>query len=98
MKFDIRILSNEKLNEKDDNVDVEIILSDGKIFSATFFTIENIKTLFKKNQETGECLSGQYFWATDMILVEKLTETSIRECVNDLINTNEISSCCTQIH
>ena len=50
MKFDIRILSNEKLNEKDDNVDVEIILSDGKIFSATFFTIENIKTLFKKNR------------------------------------------------
>ncbi len=30
--------------------------------------LNNISAVAKKNESTGECLIGEYFWATDMIL------------------------------
>jgi hypothetical protein len=40
------------------NVDVEVELADGSLWSATFFTLANIKALFEKNHRTGECGGG----------------------------------------
>jgi hypothetical protein len=55
----------------DDNSDVIVTFSDDKKYVATFFTYDNVKTLTEKNKKTGELLSGKYFWASDMILVDK---------------------------
>jgi hypothetical protein len=76
-------------NPADCNSDVKVTLSDDSEWMATFFTYTNIKVLKEKNQPTGECLSGRYFWATDLILVDLLTRARILEVVEDLIETNE---------
>lgn len=72
-------------NPDDDNTDVWVTLSDNTRWVATFFTYKNITTLAKKNQQTGECLSGKYFWASDMILVDNINRASIEEVVMHLV-------------
>lgn len=73
----------------DDNVDVEVVLEDGRRFGATFFTIANITKLFEKNRRTGECAGGLYFWADHMIVVETLTSPVMERTTEDLLQTGE---------
>lgn len=76
----------------DDNSDVKVVLSDGSSWVATFCTYRNIATLRSKNVETGECLGGVYFWATDLILIDELTRERIAAVVEDLIANGEFES------
>jgi hypothetical protein len=76
----------EGWNPQDANSDVVVTLSDGTRWAATFFTYANITTLTTRYKETGECLSGRYFWAADMILVDELNRQRIGEVVQALLN------------
>ncbi len=69
----------------DDNIDVEVTFDDGSRYAATFFTLENLRSLFEKNERTGEFVGGLYLWASDMVIVRELTEASIAETIADLI-------------
>jgi hypothetical protein len=69
----------------DDNSDVIVTFSDDKKYVATFFTYDNVKTLTEKNKRTGELLGGKYFWASDMILVDRIDRDTIEKVVYDLI-------------
>ena len=69
----------------DDNSDVIVTLKDGSRWFATFFSYANIGSLTQKNTQTGECLGGKYFWATDMILVDEVTRAGIEEVVSNLL-------------
>ena len=80
------------LNPGNDNVDVQVIFSNGESFSAVFFTLENIDTLMKHYKETGECAKGLYFWASDMIIVQELTEQTICETIRNLLVKAEFES------
>lgn len=92
--MDIIILNrNKDLDLLDDNVDVEVILDNGDRYSATFFTLQNIKSLMMRYQKTGECYSGLYFWASDMIIVEELHPDIINKTIQDLIKSNEFFTC-----
>lgn len=71
------------------NVDVLVYFADGSKYAATFFTLENIRQLFHKNRATGECASGKYLWAANMIIVESLDEETIETAVADLMATGE---------
>jgi len=42
---------------------------------------ENVRKLIEKNQQTGESLSGKYFWAADMLLVDEISRERIEELV-----------------
>lgn len=75
-------------NKNNDNVDIHITFSNNQSYIATFFTYENIKSLVKKNKKTGECLSGTYFWASDMILIQDLEIETIRTVVSQTIENN----------
>jgi hypothetical protein len=74
------------------NSDVVVTRDDGSIWTATFFSYENIAALRLKNQETGECLNGRYMWATNMILVDEVTRTRVEEVVADLVATHKFES------
>ena len=82
----------ENWNYNDGNTDVVVRFVDGQEWSATFFTYTNIQTLTKKNRRTGECLSGKYFWATTMILVDTICRQSIEEVVHGLLQNREFAS------
>jgi hypothetical protein len=67
------------------NIDVLVRLADGSEYVATFFTYENINRIMKSHQQTGECLSGKYFWASEMILIDRIDRESIEEVIYDLL-------------
>ncbi|MFC5530332.1 hypothetical protein [Cohnella yongneupensis] len=72
-------------NIHDDNTDVIVTFEDGTRWIASFFTYKNIHTLAQKNQQTGECLRGKYFWGSDMVLVDECSRNRIEEVINHLI-------------
>jgi hypothetical protein len=89
-RYSIKVFQgSEGMNPVDDNVDVEVEFDDGSRYAATFFTLENLRRLFEKNERTGECKSGLYLWASDMIIVRELSEAVISETVADLLAQEE---------
>ena len=77
------------LNSNNDNVDVQVTFPNGERFSAVFFTLRNIEALMKRYKKTGECAGGLYFWASDMIIAESLTEKTICKTIDHLLAENE---------
>ena len=68
-----------------DNTDVIVTLEDRSRWGATFFSYSNIISLVNKNKLTGECLSGKYFWASDMVLADEVSRERIEEIVEYLV-------------
>jgi len=79
----------EEEKEVNDNSDVIVTFEDGRRYVATFFTYQNIQWLIEKNKRSGECLNGRYFWASDMILVERINRKEITEVIHHLIEEEE---------
>lgn len=80
------------LNPDNDNVDVQVTFPNGENFSAVFFTLRNIETLMQRYKKTGECAAGMYFWTSDMMIVERLTEKTICETVDSLLAEEAFAS------
>lgn len=76
-------------NIKDGNTDVFIQFDDGDEWVATFFTYANIMSLVAKNQKTGECCAGRYFWSADMFLIDEISRERIEEVVRHLLEEDE---------
>lgn len=95
--FELSVIGAQEWDDHDDNIDVEVQFPSGRRYAATFFTIRNIQSLFRKNRETGECLSGTYLWATDMILVENLQRSTLISTINGLLNDHEFDSAFTHL-
>jgi len=75
--------------EINDNTDVIVTFTDGTRYVATFFTYANIEYLRQKNKRTGECLDGRYFWASDMIIVDRINRKEITEIIDHLLKDHE---------
>ncbi|WP_194818839.1 hypothetical protein [Nocardia sp. XZ_19_385] len=70
--FDVQyIISTDEEPETVENVDVEVRLPDGSRWSATMFTVAEIVRLMARWSETGECVSGSYFWCGDGVIVRE---------------------------
>ena len=80
------------LDPDNDNVDVEVTFQNGESFSAVFFTFQNIETLMKHYKKTGECADGLYFWASNMVIVQHLSEKTICETIDKLLVEDKFES------
>jgi hypothetical protein len=57
--YEIAIVEGSNgIDPYNDNVDVEVSFPDGRRYSATFFTLENVGALMNRYRETGECRGG----------------------------------------
>ncbi|CAL2101539.1 conserved protein of unknown function [Tenacibaculum sp. 190130A14a] len=83
--------------EVNDNSDVIVTFDDKSRYVATFFTYDNIEHLRQKNKQTGECLNGRFFWASDMIIIERINRKEIEEIIQHLIKEEEFNSVFNQI-
>jgi len=84
--------SEGELNIHNDNTDVIVKFNNGDRWCASFFTYNNIGKLVEKNKRSGECLHGKYFWASDMILVDKISRERILEVIDYLCKEGEFES------
>lgn len=92
IKFELTVLGCKQWDVIDDNLDVEVKFSDGSRFTATFFTLENLSSLFTKNKQTGECGNGTYLWAKEMIIVQRLDQETMDATVRGLLRDGELES------
>lgn len=76
-------------DEYDENSDVVFELSDGTKWCATFFTYKNLLSISKKNQVTGEFLSGRYFLADKPVFISEMKKDTIISVLNDIIRTEK---------
>ena len=65
-EFDIAILAGENLalNKIDDNIDVEIRFKDERLFTATFFTIQNKNQFLRKIKKLANVIMACIFNVT----------------------------------
>lgn len=80
------------IDPTDDNVDVAVDFENGDRYTATFFTIENLRSLIDRYRESGECANGLYVWASHMIVIDGLTRVNVNRAVEDLIKSGEFGS------
>ena len=85
----VEILDHDRVTEVNDNVDVFVYLPDGRKYVATFFTLSNIKTIMEHHRASGESAGGKYFWAADMVIVERLDRVTIETAVADLMKSGD---------
>ncbi|MEK3976483.1 hypothetical protein MKZ20_16365 [Psychrobacillus sp. FSL K6-2684] len=81
---------------EDVNTDVKVTLPDRSVWMATFFTYKNIQSLREKNEQTGECMNGTYFQASDMVLIDIATRERIVEVIDYLTDSGEFESVFTK--
>jgi hypothetical protein len=74
---------------EDANVDVVVEFESGRRFGATFFTLENLERLMDRYKQSGECVQGLYVWASEMIVIRRVSYEAIRTAVADLIEAGE---------
>jgi hypothetical protein len=79
-------INTEAQDMYDANLDVVVTLPDRTRWWGTFFTYKNIESLRQKDKETGECLSGTYLWAVNMIICEDVSRETIEKVVDDLLD------------
>lgn len=88
--FKIHWTSSQPFDPKNETVEVRLRTKDDRNYSANFTTKSFLDYMFEKNKRTGECANGTYFCMPNMILVEEITEQSVKKTIDDLINNLEM--------
>lgn len=68
-----------------DNVDAEITLPDDTRWSATFVTLDVIKSIMDRWRESGEHLNGKYFACPDLVIVAAPGISSMIDSIDDIL-------------
>lgn len=77
MEIKIKSPAGYQVNDiYNDNIDLNVVFEDGKVFFGTFFTPQNAQLLIERDN---------YLWATNMVLVKNLTKENIRKAILSLI-------------
>ncbi|MFI7697322.1 hypothetical protein ACIBQ6_50230 [Nonomuraea sp. NPDC049655] len=80
--------------ETADEADATITLPDGTRRYATFMTLGVVSKIMDRQRDTGECLSGRYFWCSDLIVIRDPGFDSMIAAVEDMIALGEIDEAC----
>ena len=90
--FDVIIPSDGPWDTTNDNIDIQVRMRNGRVYVATMFTVSNLTELLARYEQSGECASGTYVWAVEMIVMKDLTEQSILKTIDDMVETREIDA------
>lgn len=74
---------------ENENTDVIVEFENGEKYISTFFTYNNIVDIKRKNSISGECLSGKYFWASNMFIINDCKRDTIEEVIKHIIEYKE---------
>ncbi|MEP1033074.1 hypothetical protein [Ekhidna sp.] len=83
-KFEIELIG-EIFHPDNDNIDVFVRFDNGEEFVGSFFTLNNIQELMKQKNLSRENVNGLYFWSSDLIIIEELSEENIELSIYDML-------------
>ncbi len=96
MRNDIdKILLSSEIEQSPQNIsdsgltDVLVRLKDGKEYTASFFTFENISKTVVRHKKNGKDLYGKYFWFQNMFLIDDCSRSNIELVVNELLEKGD---------
>ena len=72
--------------------DVHLYTNDGKLYVATFGTIEDVVQVMARWRESGEGLGGRYFWIADLVLVDRADIATIVATIDDLAALGDLQA------
>jgi len=75
-----------------DSTDVIIQMNNGDKHVASFFSYDYIANWEANQKDTSENLNGKFFWAPNMVIVDKCTKENIKEIVKYLIDEGDFRS------
>jgi hypothetical protein len=84
----------EILPSHDTNIDLIIRIDDGRVYRATFFTVDNVKTLLNQWRSSGEYGDAVYLGGDDMVIVESISRELLEKVIAGMIETSEIDQVC----
>jgi hypothetical protein len=88
--YEIRFVPNAGVPlEEIDDVDMWVIFDSGERWSGTIYTLDNVRKVMTRWQETGECLDGRYFWVWDGLIVRDPGIDEMVAVVDDLVQSGE---------
>lgn len=90
-QFRVELLHEPTDDPDHENIDV-VVEFESQRFAATFFTLRNINRIMERHQASGESDHGRYFWASDMIVVPRITLEEIERTVSHLIEVGEFET------
>lgn len=73
-------------------VDVHVHLHDGRRFTGLFGTLADVQAAMDRYQSSGECLDGRYFWAAQLVLVDRANVETIVAVVEDMAHSGEMET------
>lgn len=74
------------------NVDAIVDLPDGSSWALTIVTIDEVRRLLARWNETGEVANGSYFWVSDQLIVPEPGVTAMTNAIRELVRSNELTS------
>jgi hypothetical protein len=84
--------------EPDDDVtDAIVTLADGTRWVATLCAFAHVATLRANCVSSGECLGGKYLWASDLILIDDTSRSSIETVIRDLLAVGDFQSAFSEV-
>ncbi|MEJ7765934.1 MAG: hypothetical protein WKF86_10590 [Acidimicrobiales bacterium] len=69
-------------------IDVEVVAA-AQTLVGTLGSLLSIADVMATYRHSGECLSGKYFWAKSLIVVDEMDEGSLFSVLRDLIDSGE---------
>jgi len=87
--FKINWTSDRPFDPKNSLVEVILILEDGQEYTSDFITRKKIEEVFEENKQTGYCADGTYYCRPNMIIVDEITEETIKKTIDDLASTSK---------
>lgn len=69
------------------NLDLILTLQDGSRWSATALTLEEVASIWRRWEVTGECFNGRYLTCPDLLLLKEPGIDSICEVLEDILAT-----------
>ncbi|MFN8509829.1 MAG: hypothetical protein U0Z75_04625 [Deinococcaceae bacterium] len=70
--------------------DIIIRMDEKEVYCLTLFTVNDIKEMMEKCKKDGDCLSGKYYWASDMLIVENTKIELVLEVCDEIVKTGLI--------
>jgi hypothetical protein len=77
-------------------IDIEAAAAN-QVLAGTVGSLSSIADVMSRYRESGECLSGRYFWARNLIVVEEMDEESLFTVLRDLIDSGEAATALEEI-
>jgi len=75
----------ESIDIENMNTDVIVTLRSGDKYVASFVTYKRLFEMIEEHRITGAFLSGRYYWMKNMVLIQKLNKTDLRDVIDHLV-------------